>query len=167
MEAQTQFHLRHQIQAITTRHLRSHTTRPSLYSTLSCHYSWPAQSFQNEITFTGLSARLRLPESVALVASSKREVESGLVTETGAEEEEAEINSEEWEKLGYEVYEEGRGDKRCGEKKGIVEVMECLEEEAILGSDQGREPTDYNRRARIFDKSSRVFQALKQRSNAF
>jgi hypothetical protein len=36
-----------------------------------------------------------------------------------------------------------------------------LEKEAIMGDDVGKEPNDYNRRAKIFDKSSRVFQALK------
>ncbi|XP_057778459.1 uncharacterized protein LOC130997223 [Salvia miltiorrhiza] len=51
---------------------------------------------------------------------------------------------------------------KCGGIGGIVELMECLEREAIMGEDEGREPTDYNRRALIFDRSSRVFQALKQ-----
>lgn len=53
---------------------------------------------------------------------------------------------------------------KCGGIGGIVELMECLEREAIMGEDEGREPTDYNRRALIFDRSSRVFQALKQQS---
>lgn len=53
---------------------------------------------------------------------------------------------------------------KCGGIGGIVELMECLEREAIMGDDEGREPTDYNRRALIFDRSSRVFQALKQQS---
>ncbi|GFP89384.1 hypothetical protein PHJA_001082100 [Phtheirospermum japonicum] len=48
---------------------------------------------------------------------------------------------------------------------GIVELLECLEREAIMGEDKGRDPNDYNRRALIFDKSSRVFQALKQVQN--
>ncbi|GLT58795.1 hypothetical protein SLA2020_316610 [Shorea laevis] len=52
---------------------------------------------------------------------------------------------------------------KCGEKRGVVELLECLEREAIMGEDEGREPTDYNRRAQIFDKSARVFQALKER----
>lgn len=47
--------------------------------------------------------------------------------------------------------------------QGVVELLECLEREAIMGDDGGKEPTDYSRRARIFDKSSEVFQALKQR----
>ncbi|KAE8717818.1 transcription elongation factor s-II [Hibiscus syriacus] len=55
----------------------------------------------------------------------------------------------------------GEGWKRV-EKKGMVEVLECLEREAIQGEDHGREPSDYNRRAQIFDHSSRVFQALKE-----
>lgn len=52
---------------------------------------------------------------------------------------------------------------KCGERKGVVELLECLEHEAIMGDDQGREPNDYNRRAQIFDKSSRVFQVLKEK----
>ncbi|KAL0003550.1 hypothetical protein SO802_017331 [Lithocarpus litseifolius] len=52
---------------------------------------------------------------------------------------------------------------RCGERRGLVDMLECLESEAIMGEDQGREPTDYNRRAQIFDSSSRVFQALKEK----
>ncbi|XP_052197528.1 uncharacterized protein LOC127804657 [Diospyros lotus] len=52
--------------------------------------------------------------------------------------------------------------KGGGEEKGIVELMECLEREAIMGEDEGKEPTDYNRRAHIFDHSSRVFQNLKE-----
>ncbi|KAH6830890.1 hypothetical protein C2S53_005814 [Perilla frutescens var. hirtella] len=54
---------------------------------------------------------------------------------------------------------------KCGGGvRGIVELLECLEREAIMGEDEGREPTDYNRRALIFDRSSRVFQALKKQS---
>lgn len=52
--------------------------------------------------------------------------------------------------------------ERC-RVKGVEELLECLEREAIMGDDQGKEPTDYSRRARIFDKSSEVFQALKER----
>ncbi|KAL2317566.1 hypothetical protein Fmac_031442 [Flemingia macrophylla] len=51
---------------------------------------------------------------------------------------------------------------KCGERKGVVELLECLEKEAIMGEDVGKEPTDYNRRAQIFDRSSQVFQALKE-----
>ncbi|KAL5569658.1 hypothetical protein UlMin_026233 [Ulmus minor] len=59
----------------------------------------------------------------------------------------------------------GRLREKCGEGRGMVEVLECLEREAIMGEDEGKEPSDYNRRAKIFDKSSRVFQALKERSD--
>lgn len=52
---------------------------------------------------------------------------------------------------------------KCGERRGLEDLLECLESEAIMGEDQGREPTDYNRRAQIFDGSSRVFQALKEK----
>ncbi|KAK7317035.1 hypothetical protein RJT34_00933 [Clitoria ternatea] len=51
---------------------------------------------------------------------------------------------------------------KCGEGKSVVEMLECLEREAIMGDDVGKEPVDYNRRAQIFDRSSRVFQALKE-----
>lgn len=52
---------------------------------------------------------------------------------------------------------------KCGgEGKGVVEMLECLEREAIMGEDVGKEPTDYNRRAHIFDTSSKVFQALRE-----
>ncbi|TKY56384.1 hypothetical protein E2542_SST20828 [Spatholobus suberectus] len=54
---------------------------------------------------------------------------------------------------------------KCGERKGVVELLECLEREAIMGEDVGKEPTDYNRRAQIFDRSSQVFQALKELNN--
>lgn len=53
---------------------------------------------------------------------------------------------------------------KCKETRGIAELLECLEREAIMGEDEGKEPIDYNRRAQIFDKSSRVFQALKESS---
>ncbi|KAJ6975325.1 hypothetical protein NC653_031239 [Populus alba x Populus x berolinensis] len=46
----------------------------------------------------------------------------------------------------------------------IVELLECLEREAIMGDDEGRDPTDYNRRAQIFYKSSQVFTDLKERT---
>ncbi|KAK7385442.1 hypothetical protein VNO78_31162 [Psophocarpus tetragonolobus] len=54
---------------------------------------------------------------------------------------------------------------KCGERKGVVELLECLEREAIMGEDVGKAPTDYNRRAQIFDTSSQVFQALKELNN--
>ncbi|KAI3976336.1 hypothetical protein MKX01_021878, partial [Papaver californicum] len=53
----------------------------------------------------------------------------------------------------------------------FIERLELLEEQALRigndsddedGSDRGgREATEYNRRAQIFDKCSKVFQALK------
>lgn len=45
---------------------------------------------------------------------------------------------------------------------GVWELLECLEKEAIMGDDDGREPTDYNRRAKIFDKSSKIFKNFKE-----
>lgn len=71
------------------------------------------------------------------------------------------------EMKGIDSGEDGIGGKwreKCG-GEGIVEIMECLEREAIMGEDEGREPTDYNRRAIIFDKSSRVFQAVKEKDD--
>ena len=64
---------------------------------------------------------------------------------------EAEMRPEEWMR-----------DKCGGGRGGAVELLECLEREAIMGEDEGKEPNDYNRRAQLFYKSSRVFQALKQ-----
>nr|CAD1841841.1 unnamed protein product [Ananas comosus var. bracteatus] len=46
----------------------------------------------------------------------------------------------------------------------LAEKLEGLEEEVMAGTDEGREPTDYDRRAHIFSESSRVFRALKERS---
>lgn len=66
--------------------------------------------------------------------------------------------------LEAEIIELGKLRERCKERRGMVELLECLEREAIMGDDEGRDPIDYNRRAQIFDKSSRVFQALKERS---
>ncbi|KAH0761584.1 hypothetical protein KY290_017657 [Solanum tuberosum] len=58
----------------------------------------------------------------------------------------------------------GRMSSKCKEVSGMVELLECLEREAIMGDDEGKSPMDYNRRAQIFDKSSTVFQALKETS---
>lgn len=60
--------------------------------------------------------------------------------------------------------EEWWSDGKCKGRRGIVELMECLEKEAIMGEDEGKEASDYNRRAQIFDNSSRVFQALKEQT---
>ncbi|CAN6312885.1 unnamed protein product [Urochloa humidicola] len=43
------------------------------------------------------------------------------------------------------------------------EELDVLEEAAIAVVDEGRRPTDYDRRAHIFEESSRVFQELKHR----
>ncbi|KAM1054245.1 hypothetical protein FF1_001653 [Malus domestica] len=80
------------------------------------------------------------------------EVESELEAELRPEEE------EEWMR-------EGMWSEKCGDR-GVVELLECLEREAIMGEDEGKEPKDYHRRAQIFYKSSRVFQALKERSQS-
>ncbi|XP_038892559.1 uncharacterized protein LOC120081603 [Benincasa hispida] len=72
----------------------------------------------------------------------------------------AELDIEEWLKSG-------KLEEKCGGGgKGVVELLECLEKEAIMGEDEGKDPTDYNRRAKIFSTSSKVFQALKQHSDA-
>lgn len=70
------------------------------------------------------------------------------------------------EKIGTEedLARIGKPTGKCEEVGGVVELLECLEREAIMGEDEGKEPMDYNRRAQIFDKSSRVFQALKETS---
>ncbi|KAF3331850.1 hypothetical protein FCM35_KLT03256 [Carex littledalei] len=46
----------------------------------------------------------------------------------------------------------------------LGQELEVLEKEAIEGPDEGREPSDYDRRAQIFDESSRVFKVLKEKS---
>lgn len=86
-----------------------------------------------------------------------------LVTELERELE-AEMNSEE-DKDKAATIGMARFRHKCGEGKGVVELLECLEKEAIMGEDVGKEPTDYNRRAQIFDRSSRVFQALKEQNS--
>ncbi|KAJ4911654.1 Uncharacterized protein Rs2_06275 [Raphanus sativus] len=52
----------------------------------------------------------------------------------------------------------------CGGEanKGVRELLECLEKEAIMGDDDGRDPRDYNRRAKIFDKSSKILKNVKE-----
>ncbi|XVF41242.1 hypothetical protein PTKIN_Ptkin01aG0264900 [Pterospermum kingtungense] len=106
--------------------------------------------FRKPSAYGGLSVQHRLGH--ALVAGCAAP-DSGLLAEIERELE-AEMKPEEgWMRVG-----------RCKERKGMVELLECLETEAIMGEDQGREPSDYNRRAQIFDKSSRVFQALKART---
>ncbi|GJY59430.1 hypothetical protein Tco_0459322 [Tanacetum coccineum] len=47
------------------------------------------------------------------------------------------------------------------ESEDVNEKAELMEMEAIMGKDDGREPMDYKRRACIFNKSSEVFQAIK------
>uniref|UniRef100_A0A1D1YDB5 Protein bicaudal C 1-A n=1 Tax=Anthurium amnicola TaxID=1678845 RepID=A0A1D1YDB5_9ARAE len=57
-----------------------------------------------------------------------------------------------------------------GEEEGVSEdladELECLEEAAIAGTGEGREPGDYDRRAHLFDQSSRVFRALRDEREA-
>ncbi|XP_031109526.1 uncharacterized protein LOC116013752 [Ipomoea triloba] len=69
-------------------------------------------------------------------------------------------------KLEEELAGMGRERGKCYEVNGVAELLECLEREAIMGDDEGRDPNDYNRRAQIFDKSSRIFQALKENSSS-
>ncbi|RLN42119.1 uncharacterized protein C2845_PM01G14180 [Panicum miliaceum] len=59
---------------------------------------------------------------------------------------------------------EARVDADPAEEAGLApEELEVLEEAAIAGEDEGRRPTDYDRRAHIFEESSRVFRELKHR----
>ncbi|KAL2540007.1 Uncharacterized protein Adt_00985 [Abeliophyllum distichum] len=60
----------------------------------------------------------------------------------------------------------GKWKENCRESVGVIELLECLEREAIMGEDEGKEATDYNRRAQIFDTSSRVFKALKETTSS-
>ena len=74
---------------------------------------------------------------------------------------EVEVAEEEEEEFSWKEME--KWVDKCKGREGMVELLECLEREAIMGDDEGRDPIDYNRRAHIFDKSSRVFQALKEK----
>ena len=74
-----------------------------------------------------------------------------LVVEVERELEEIEREEREWREM-----------LNCRGRAMGVELLECYEREAIMGEEEGRSPLDYNRRAQIFDKSSKVFQALKQ-----
>ncbi|RDX70532.1 hypothetical protein CR513_50216, partial [Mucuna pruriens] len=87
--------------------------------------------------------------------SSVRELEKELEAEMKTQEGEEKDQSNGMTKFRH----------KCGEVKGVVEMLECLEREAIMGEDVGKEPMDYNRRAKIFYTSSRVFQALKEHNN--
>ncbi|KAK1285911.1 hypothetical protein QJS10_CPB20g00084 [Acorus calamus] len=56
-------------------------------------------------------------------------------------------------------------DPPLDDEVGLVEeaeVLEGMEEEAMAGDDVGRGPGDYDRRAHLFDESSRVFRTLKE-----
>lgn len=64
------------------------------------------------------------------------------------------FEEEETEEEALEENEEGRW----------MEEVEELEEEVITRQDDGREPKDYNRRAQIFDESSKVFRSSKDRN---
>ncbi|XP_008782679.2 uncharacterized protein LOC103702147 [Phoenix dactylifera] len=59
---------------------------------------------------------------------------------------------------------EGEDAARGGKEEQEEEELEGLEEEAMAGRDEGRAPTDYDRRAHIFSESSRIFRALKDRN---
>ncbi|KQK21807.1 hypothetical protein BRADI_1g63260v3 [Brachypodium distachyon] len=62
---------------------------------------------------------------------------------------------------GAELAEE---EDKDGDFLAPEEELELLEHEAMRGGDgEGRSPTDYDRRAHIFEESSRVFRDLKQR----
>ncbi|RID72993.1 hypothetical protein BRARA_B00167 [Brassica rapa] len=52
----------------------------------------------------------------------------------------------------------------CGGEvnRGVWELLECLEKEAIMGDDDGRNPKDYSRRAKIFDKTAKLFKNAKE-----
>ncbi|GAB4832073.1 hypothetical protein Ancab_006093 [Ancistrocladus abbreviatus] len=94
-----------------------------------------------------------------LVAKCAKMSNSSLVMELERELEEIEKEGKEEQRNWRELK---KNCMRMGEEKGLVEVLECLEKEAIMGEDEGRDPVDYNRRALIFDRSSKVFQALQQ-----
>ncbi|KAJ4825654.1 hypothetical protein Tsubulata_038884 [Turnera subulata] len=108
--------------------------------------------------------RLVLPQRLNLgsvTRCAKWGSSSGCVAEVEKQlEEEVNPEGENW------IVEMGKLRGKCQERKGMVELLECLESEAIMGEDEGRDPNDYNRRAQIFDKSSKVFMALKECTTA-
>ncbi|KAJ9160485.1 hypothetical protein P3X46_025883 [Hevea brasiliensis] len=134
--------------------MEAFSCRPNAFSFFSSFISRKTKSF---LPLTCLSFKLREKANHRLHGCAK--LETRLVKQMGRELE-AEMNSggEEW------MIELGKLRERCKEMRGMVELLECLEREAIMGEDEGRDAIDYNRRARIFDKSSKVFQALKERS---
>ncbi|CAI8585773.1 unnamed protein product [Vicia faba] len=112
---------------------------------------------QRHVTLKPLLAKERIwPKNVGCFVKQQKG-KSGIVREL-----ERELEGEIDEEKGKGKSGVTRFREKCGEKKGVVELLECLEKEAIMGDDVGREANDYNRRAQIFDKSSRVFQALKE-----
>ncbi|KAI8564392.1 hypothetical protein RHMOL_Rhmol03G0177700 [Rhododendron molle] len=141
---------------------KAHNFCSSLFSPKPKFSSIPSQpihhqqlSFSRHDSGRGLSNRGSLAAAIGCCAK-------GGPPAMGAErelEEEMKSISRELDGIG------GRWREKCegGGGGGIAELMECLEREAIAGEDQGREPNDYNRRAIIFDKSARVFQALKEK----
>ncbi|XP_040378758.1 uncharacterized protein LOC121054001 [Oryza brachyantha] len=64
---------------------------------------------------------------------------------------------------GTEPVETRKDGEGLGKEEEAAEELEVLEAEAMGGGDEGRRPTDYDRRAHIFEESSRVFSALKHR----
>ncbi|KAG5558169.1 hypothetical protein RHGRI_008180 [Rhododendron griersonianum] len=142
---------------------KAHNFCSSLFSPKPNFSSIPSQpihpqqlSFSRHDSGRGLSNRGSLAAAIGCCAKG------GGGPATGAERElEEEMKSISGELDGIE----GGWREKCeeGGGGGIAELMECLEREAIAGEDEGREANDYNRRAIIFDKSSRVFQALKEK----
>lgn len=122
---------------------------PSLSGNKTKHFSKQCGNPSGSLKF-GQQCKSKNRQAAGCVALSVSELEKRL---------EAEMKSEEEEWLKMEI---SRG--KCKERTGMVDLLECLETEAIMGDDEGKEPTDYNKRAQIFYKSSRVFQALKERS---
>ncbi|KAK2637237.1 hypothetical protein Ddye_032029 [Dipteronia dyeriana] len=134
-----------------------------VYNTKTQNFSpiFPLNRIQNQLeNLPPPSLRLRQRSNggvaaigcVALESSSSSSLSSSPASSSSLMESEAE---EEWIKIG------NLREKCKDQRKEMVELLVCLEREAIMGDDEGKEPTDYNRRAHIFDKSSKVFQALK------
>lgn len=93
---------------------------------------------------------LRISGAGARPAVEPAEAEKGRVSKW---------DGEEW----WEV--EGELPASEEEESRLAEALEWLEEEAMQGGEGhgGREAADYNRRAHIFGRSSRVFPAIKAR----
>ena len=144
-----------------------HMLSTSLSMSKSNNPSSPCQTRVSPSSVRGLSFKVNISWPIhasCIVQRQKKKNNNGFVVVGCAKWDlEADMKPQEDEEKGRSGMATFR--HKCGERKGVVELLECLEREAIMGEDVGKEPSDYNRRAQIFDRSSQVFQALKELNN--